>query len=434
MFRSCSGLFLFAIAFSLAGCEEVPSEGVFHNYLTWQGDPSTTITVNYHTWRGGPSHVFYDTAPRSGDPSAYTFMAVGASHRIYQLAWFPGAMRVIHVVELTGLEPGAIYYALAGSPETGYADEIAFQTLPDGEPAIRFVVGGDMGTDASARELLARAAAEAPLFAVIGGDIAYANGQPGNWREWEAWLDNWEELMITPGGLSIPMILAIGNHEAAGGFLQFRNPLGRAPFYFGYFAQDGSGVNKERKAYFARRIRADTLLLCLDTGHVTPPGGDQAQWLEGQLSAQSARYTIAAYHVPLYPSHRAFSGLGSVSEIIRARWLPIFDAYGLTVGFEHHDHMHKRTVRLRDNAPDPTGTLYLGDGAFGRSPRSGDVARALDDPSFVASLGLPENYLANWSSSRHFWRVDILPGDEGIQFVAIDDSGATIDETFLTPR
>lgn len=223
----------------------------FHCYLTWQNDTSTTMTVNCHTHSDtGESTVHYDRRSRGGDIEKYKFMATGSSHHIPGLDAIQGADRTIHIVELTGLTPGRDYYFVAGDPVTGYTAEKKFRTLPAGEESIRFVTGGDMSTELIVRDLMTQAAAQDPMFALLGGDIAYANGLLTGWALWETWLNRWEELMVTPGGHSILIILSIGNHETEGGIDQFDNPPSKAPFHFGYFAQHGAGVGPERRAYF----------------------------------------------------------------------------------------------------------------------------------------------------------------------------------------
>lgn len=422
------------IAIAAAACPfGIAGDGVLHCYLTWQGDTSTTMTVNYHAAPGrNQSVVYYDTVSRGGSPSAYAFSAVGASHRIPGLDLFFGAQRDVHVVELTELDPGTTYYFVAGDPGTGYTQEKMFRTIPASD-AVNFVTGGDMGTGDVVRDLLSYAALESPYFALIGGDIAYADGKAREWGEWEKWLDNWEAGMVTPEGYTVPMILAIGNHEAAGGFGQFIAPKAAAPFYFGYFAQDGSGFAPQRRAYFDRWIGDTCRLFVMDTGHVTPLMGAQKTWLEAELAATpSDVLTFALYHVPMYPAHRGFAP-PSVSSLVRNAWRPLFDQYGLTAAFENHDHVQKRTKRLKNDEPDPNGTLYIGDGCFGRSPREGAQAMDLEDPDELMNLGLSESYLAAWNSRRHFWAVDIAADASTVEFSAIDADGVMFDSYTLVP-
>ena len=147
----------------------------------------------------------------------------------------------------------------------------------------------------------------------------------------------------------------------------------------------------------------------------------QAAWLQAELESAAERfpYRLALYHIPLYPCHRDYSG--SNSRLGRESWLPLFDRYRLTLAFEHHDHALKRTFPLRGGAVTAGGTVYLGDGCFGRSPRSISGENVLPD-------GTP--YLAHAEQERHFWLADLTR--EGLFFQAIGSAGQKLDESFAT--
>jgi hypothetical protein len=388
-------LAVFALFLSLF-CPRLRAEPM-HVYLTWQGDTSKTITVNYQTGPDAPeSIVYYDTKPRAGLVKDYRYIAKGAAHKIPGLA----DGRLVHHVEMTRLKPDTVYYFIAGNGVAGFSAEKSFRTIPDGSEPISFVTGGDMGTDELSRTLMRIAGQQDPAFGLIGGDMAYENGELQSVGLVDTWISNWGELMVTTEGHMVPMVLAIGNHEVDGGYGESKD---KAPFYFGFFAQDD-------ESYFARRFGQDLSIYVLDSGHVAEHGGPQARWLDSELQKDKARkHRFAVYHVPLYPSHRDFDDERSAKG--RKAWLPIFDKHQLTAAFENHDHTFKRTLRLRDNKADPAGTLYLGDGCFGREAREISSVRRW--------------YLAKASSTPHFWRVDVSP--EGVSYTAIDDEGQVID-------
>jgi len=370
-----------------------------HVHLTWQGDTSTSITVNYQTMEAADkSVVYYDTKRREGKISEYRSSASGIRHKIDGLE----DGRTIHWVELKALEPGQTYYFVAGDPKSGFTTERKFQTIPDGDQKLRFVVGGDMGTSPAMPILLTQAARHEPDFAVVGGDIAYAGDYMTNYLRWDIWLDAWEQHMVTPKGLTIPMVLAIGNHEVRkDAQLSGTNSL----FYFGYFAQQND------RSYFSRKFGKNFVLYLLDTGHLVAHGPGQAAWLDAQLEAdRNYRFHFAIYHVPLYPTKRPYAGGGSAAG--RTAWLPIFDKHHLTAAFEHHDHVFKRTKLLRDNHVDPDGTLYLGDGCWGQG------ARVLDDT-------VPRWYHEKVASIQHFWLVDV--SKKRVEYRAINKDGKVFD-------
>ncbi len=369
-----------------------------HVYLTWQGDTSRTITVNYQTFEPTEtSTVYFDTKTRNGRHGDYRYTASGSTHQIPGLA----DERRVHWVELSKLTPGKTYYFIAGDPQHGFTAERKFRTVTSGVQSLRFVVGGDMGISSDGAELLQQSAKLSPAFGVVGGDIAYANDALTNFAKWDAWLDHWETNMVTPAGYTVPMVLAIGNHEVRGGTSAF---MTNAQFFFRYFAQD------HERSYCTRTFGKNVAMFLLDSGHISPHGGEQAAWLDAQLLAQrKVPNKFAVYHVPLYPSVRAFDGGGSVQG--RQAWLPIFDQHHLTTAFEHHDHAFKRTPLLRENKSDPHGTLYLGDGCWGMAARKVDAERRW--------------YEAKAASLQHFWCVDV--NRSKVEYRAVDKTGQVFD-------
>jgi hypothetical protein len=356
-----------------------------HVYLTWRTtDTTTTMTVNYHTWNDFEfSQVYFDTVPREGEPAAYLFRRFG------EAAGVPGApKRFVHAVHLTDLAPGTTYYFIVGDATTGFSEERSFRTIPaDGRP-IRLAIGGDVSNYAPAWKMAKRIAAEAPDAVMIGGDIAYANG--GNYLLWDKWLRRWDQRMIAPDGRTIPVILAVGNHE-----------LGGRPYWQRLFDQGG-------QSYFVRTFGPDVACVILDTGNIVPHGGKQTRWLRETLEVH-ADYPVklAMYHHPLYPAYEPFTLRASAAG--RRYWLPLFDGFRLTAGFEHHDHVYKRTELLRGGRVADGGSLYIGGGAWGMPPRP---PRA-------------EPYLRRAKRTRNVVIADVSA--DAIEYRAIGTNGKTFD-------
>ncbi len=376
-----------------------------HVYLTWQHEETAdNITVNYQTMTGAEptppvSEVLYDTESRGGDPTKYQFKAAGSSHKIQDLE----DKRDVHWVDLTGLTPGATYYFIAGDAAHGYTAERKFRTISPYAESIRFVTGGDIGVSKDAITLFQHAAKQYPAFGLVGGDIAYANDDLKQIGRWDALLDNWETNMVTPDGFTVPMVMAIGNHEVRGGFSQ--SPAA-SRCYLGFFAQ-GFG---ESKTYYSRRFGKNVAILALDSGHLASVGGDQSTWADSKLTQyRTVPHRFTVYHVPLYPSHREYEGPQSVMG--RKFWGPIFDKHDITAAFENHDHTFKRSKRLRAGVPDPSGILYLGDGCWGQGARSVEPKT--------------RDYLDKQGSIQHFWRVDVM-GDR-VEYRAVNKAGVVFD-------
>ncbi|OFZ21487.1 MAG: hypothetical protein A2X94_08240 [Bdellovibrionales bacterium GWB1_55_8] len=401
---------LLGLGFGTGSCDPRDSiQGGFHVYLTWKSeDTSRTMTVLFiDAGRTMNTPVVrYDTEARGTEPALYR-------HEVKAESWdFEKTGVHVHSAELKDLTPGATYFFAAGDADVGFSAERKFRTIPNDSSPLRFVVGGDMDVNESVPQLLQHAAALEPQFALIGGDIARDNGKISNFPKWDMWLKYWGEKMLTPQGFTVPMVLAVGNHEVDGLF--GTRAFAQAPFFIGLFKQNGE------KTYFTRTFGADTVVHVLDTGHIFSHGGKQRDWLFGQLTKHvSTKNRFALYHIPLYPSHRDFNSMGSRKG--RDQWLPLFDLFGLTAGFESHDHALKRTKMLQQGREvSAGGTVYFGDGAWGIHPRVLSAAR----PWYVASS----------SATRHFWVVDVNEGAQSRNsYRAIGMDGKVLDEYIAAP-
>lgn len=370
-----------------------------HVYLTYSGAPETSIDINVIIPEKAESvDVYYDTQARDGKPESYAHHVTATYHQTWMEL---SDRRAMFVAALTGLEPGTDYYFVAGEEEYGLSKERKFRTLPGGDAPLRFVNGGDMGADGLVIPLLKLAGQQDPDFGIIGGDIAYVNGLLGGFATWDQWLRNWDELMVTSDGRMIPIVTAIGNHET--NRYETDDLTLRSPWYTSLFGRQSEQI------YYTRQFGDNMVCYFLDSGHLHTHES-QAAWLRQEMEKHhDVPYSFAAYHVPLYPAHREFEGAGSAMG--RQHWLPIFDEFELTVGLEHHDHVFKRTKPLRGNEVVEHGTVYVGDGCFGRDPRT-------IDPE-------PRWYNEKEMSVAHFWVVDVA--NDGLKFKAIDDKGQTID-------
>lgn len=385
-------------------------------YLTWQRSPTTTMTIQWISLDGTPEdYVEYHVSL-----SAPLWHSISAE-RIS----LPGLKRFqLHRTELTGLTPNTEYFFKIGHKGKIYK----FLTAPTNlSSPLTFASGGDIYHDhiSNVIEINRQIAKTAPLFVLAGGDLAYTGGKIAQisdglilWlgevifggkkvrgkERWVEWLTVWKESMITPSGHLIPLVPTIGNHEVHGAYE--RTPQDAALFYtfFPFPGEKGRNV-LDFGDYLS--------IFVLDSGHTHPIAGEQTEWLATTLlSRQKVVHKFALYHIPAYPSVRNFNN--KRSTMVREFWVPLFEAHGIVAAFEHHDHAYKRTFRLRANQLDPTGVLYLGDGAWG-----------------VAEPRLPDSsnkrwYLAKSAPKRHFIKMTLKGPRRHAE--AIDSIGRTFDE------
>ena len=124
--------------------------------------------------------------------------------------------RWVHTVLLSNLTDDTQYCVVAGMPMYP-AEAVTFRTAPASSNAtVSFLDGGDAGTTNIYTALNARARLlnPPPLFAIAGGDLAYANNFPTCYRVWDKWLAQYQRSMHTAAGDTVPMAVVIGNHEA----------------------------------------------------------------------------------------------------------------------------------------------------------------------------------------------------------------------------
>jgi acid phosphatase type 7 len=329
-------------------------------FLTWQRDPTTTITVQWvGPTKDAPTTI--RVAPAKTD--------AGWTSGKVQTKPFGSTEVEVHRCELTGLTPGTEYLLQLGTD----AQVCRFRTMPaKATNTFTWVSGGDCGTNPHAIANNVLAAKQEPYFALIAGDLGYDNGVSA--KTAVQFLQNYSKHMIDPKGRLIPLVTCIGNHEVRGGYKGKRYD---ATYYLPLF----DGLYKET-TYGALDFGDYLSLILLDTGHVAPIKGEQTDWLDSALAERTDRpHLIVANHVPAYPSFRppgippavngalAMLGIkekpGGTGEENRKYWCPLFEKHGVDAVLEHHDHTFKRTHPLIDGLKDKYGVPYLGDGSWG---------------------------------------------------------------------
>lgn len=373
-------------------------------FLTWQRDPTTTITIQWvsktagepiirYADRGKNEWVVGPTAAKKPFPVVQTW---------YGLLTGPTDLNVFRA-ELTKLTPGTEYEFKIGTMSPTYR----FRTMPaKATRAFSFVSGGDSGIGIHAVNNNKIAAKQDPMFVLIGGDLGYDNGTSADTAL--QFIRNYSQTMTDTQGRLIPLVTCIGNHEVAGGYNRARKD---ATFFFPLF----DGLYKDTS--HATLDFGDYLsLVLLDSGHVTKIAGDQTKWLEKALAdRQGKAHLVPVNHVPCYPSYRVPEGragaLGTGEEQ-RKHWVPLFEKYQADFVLEHHDHTFKRTKPLRGGVVDEkTGIVYLGDGSWGK----------LRIPKPAES----RPYLAEASATYHM-TLHRLEGEQSFH-LALDEFGKVLD-------
>ena len=362
-------------------------------FLTWQRDPTTTMTIQWVGTVGETADTTISYIPLLSGP----WQKQKPDVKPYPMTDFK-----VFRAELTGLEPGTDYQFRIGKSSPTYF----FRTMPaKATNTISFISGGDCGVNPHAVANNIQAARQDPMFAVVGGDLGYDNGKSVEISL--AFLRNYSKSMVGRDGRLIPMVTCIGNHEVDGGYNKKRE---KAPFFYALF----DGLFPET-GYASLDFGDYLSLVLLDTAHTSPIEGDQADWLEKTLKARAEHpHVMVVNHVPAYPSFRKFEGTdgkAGTGEGNRKHWVPLFEKYRVPVVLEHHDHTFKRTKPLLGGLANDNGVLFLGDGSWGR----------LRTPNAPEKL----SYLATSSRDYHL-SLHRLQGEERFH-LALDETGRVMD-------
>ena len=365
---------LLATGITSAVSADAPDEpsGLF---LTWQYDPTSTMTIDWHT------------NPDDEGLHMLCFKPVGADEWMEATAFrhfYPYSDRVINRTHLEGLEPDSEYSFRVGEFQRVYK----FRTMPEKlTRPVRFAAGGDTdhiigGNSWQMNKVVMQYDLD---FITWGGDLAYADGgDPGrdHLERWYGWFDVIKNTLIYDDGRVVPIVVGIGNHEMkryVGGnqWYSFEGSISpfeptyewrsaNAPYFFQLFAFPG------HPGYGVLDFGDYMSLFILDTDHANKIEGIQTEWLEKELRERTRRkipHIIPNYHVPAFPSHRSYEG--RTQTAVRTFWVPLFEKYGVRVAYENHDHTYKRTHPIRNGELAEDGIVYIGDGSWGRGPRIG---------------------------------------------------------------
>jgi hypothetical protein len=396
-------------------------------YLTWASDDTAhSINVSWRTSGNYIGEVRYDTQPRGGNPEAYRYRASGGEG--VTTAKFEG---YLHHVELTGLRPDTVYYFICGHPEHGWSEERAFRTAPERAKSFRFVVGGDsrsLGASPypqwpSARDNISSLMAQYdPSFVVFTGDFIYNGDDQVRPDTWDNWLSAMSQHWVTPEGLTVPIVPAIGNHEIIYPQPKDYDPATQAMNYYAVFNLPGN------ERWYALSWGPDLRIIVLDSEILDPSSKawkEQVDWLQAELEAsENYLWKVVIFHRDMVSARsdipRAFYNPNGRAMI--DNWALLFDRYGVDLVLMGHFHTYERSHPLDwTRAPGEimsleNGITYVVSGGWGAPLYTGY------SPKWYAAFGPDSRY--------HFVLVDLYENGM-LHMKAIDINGEIFDELVI---
>ncbi|MFC2115262.1 purple acid phosphatase family protein [Bacteroidota bacterium] len=352
--------YLFVIALFGSACtKEYAPASLDKIRLAWNDDPATTITIGWDQFGGESPVVYYDTKD------------LGQNWKRYEHSQKP-TRELSHMkmntrfCELGGLLPNTAYYFVIKDSE-GVSERFWFKTAPDKPSPFTCIMGGDtksiepaLNAGRFSNEMVAKLR---PLFVIYCGDFTTGDGtDPDNWA---LWLTDWFELTRTPDGRLIPIVPVHGNHEK--GVPEILNSIFNAPY------QNDNPEN----IYYSLSIGEDFFHMILLNSELDE-GGEQRQWMKEDLEKNSDfTFKLAANHKPFRP-HTMRKRENNYQY---RQWAYLFYEHGLDIFLDADSHMSKITYPIKPDSinghegfirDDLNGTMHIGEGSWGASPRVAD--------------------------------------------------------------
>lgn len=302
------------------------AEGPWGIHLSWQHDPTTTITI---MWRTSPeiteSVVEYGLTPEYGQTGYGSRFSYTALRQ--EIVW--------HVVELTGLSPNTAYHYRCGAP--GYwSEDYTFTTAPlrdDPRATFSFAVFGDSrGNYTTCGQILQAVKQRGVRFVIFTGDFTNGAGQ----SEYDMWFKAAGDTLAF-----LPFMPVHGNHE------MMKNT------YFDEFALPG---NEMWFSYDYGPIHFIHLL-----SHTEEYALQQRGWLLRDLKSTTLPWKIVVAHHPAYSAGKDHG----CTDFVLDHWVDLFDRFHVDLYFCGHEHIYERTWPIREGRIDGEGTVYVVTGGAG---------------------------------------------------------------------
>jgi 3',5'-cyclic AMP phosphodiesterase CpdA len=296
--------------------------------LTWSDNPATTQSVS---WRisGSSTKAVGQVVEEQSSPdlekSAQTVVGVTSQLKIEgQTADNYGQ------VSFQGLKPGTIYTYRVGDG-TNWSPWNQFRTA-DLKGDFAFIYLGDAQNDLRSKwsRSIRKAFQQEPnaRFIVHAGDLINRSNNDSEWGEWHEGAGFIHQM--------IPAVPTPGNHEYRRDSLK---QLVLDPHWKMHFNLPKNGpVGMQDAVYYldyqdVRLISLNSQLIMLDS----VAAQRQEQWLTEVLASSKTKWNIVVMHHPVYSTAK-----NRDNTILRERFRPIFEKYGVDLVLQGHDHTYAR--------------------------------------------------------------------------------------------
>ncbi|MEN5197108.1 metallophosphoesterase family protein [Sphingobacterium faecium] len=310
---------------------QIQNQGAYPDrmVLTWSDNPATTQSV---TWRINSSsnkiigQVVEEQSGPDLEQSAQTVTGIKSQLKI------EGSSQLDSYGQVTfaRLKAGTVYAYRVGDGENWSAWN-QFRTA-DLKGGFSFIYLGDAQNDLRSKwsRSIRKAFQQEPnaRFIVHAGDLINRSNNDSEWGEWHEGAGFIHQM--------IPAVPTPGNHEYR------RDSLGQLvldPHWKMQFHLPKNGPADMQDAVYyldyqdVRMISLNSQLIMLDS----IAAQKQEQWLMDVLASSKAKWNIVVMHHPVYSTAK-----NRDNTILRERFRPIFEKYGVDLVLQGHDHTYAR--------------------------------------------------------------------------------------------
>ncbi len=351
-------LLIAVLLFVTACTHNYPPASINKIRVSWTDDPATTITIEWDQLESKNPVVYYGVKDRGRNWKRYK-----KSQKPTRIVNHLGMNT--HFCNLKELKPNTAYYFVI-KDDSGVTDRFWVKTAPDKPMPFTCIFGGDTkstGEALKAGEFSNQMVAKLrPLFVLFCGDFT---NEGNNSDQWKQWLTDWSELTKASDGRLFPIVPVNGNHENRD--MEVLNKVFNSPYQ----------NNNTKDIYYSLSVGGNLMDIVVLNSMINP-GGAQKEWLEKNLKEhQNYTFKVAAYHKPFRPhTQRKRENINEYNQ-----WAYLFYQYGVDISLDADSHMSKITFPLKPDSingvegfvrDDNNGTMFIGEGSWGASPRGND--------------------------------------------------------------
>lgn len=280
------------------------------------------------------------------DTASNSRVSVGTDPNNLTQSFDDAASTKEHIVQLSGLNPQTKYYYSIGSTTAklaGGESTTFFYTAPTTGVQLptRIWVVGDAGSgstdQANVYNAYRKYTGSNPTHLWLQlGDNAYDNGTDAEFQanQFDMYPEMYRQSVMWP---------TIGNHETYGG----ANSNSQSGPYYNIFSlpknAEAGGVASGTEAYYSFDY-GNIHFIVLNSMDVSRSAtGPMAKWLQADLQASNADWTIAFWHHPPYSKGTHDSDSEVELSEMRQNIVPILENYGVDLVLCGHSHGYERS-------------------------------------------------------------------------------------------